>query len=255
MPDLDVTCSRCGSKLHHECHPETLQEAAIDLFMWRPESGFPKKLKGNGDGSEKDENVPFLTESFLYPLLGKEDARTLMALVRNLFYSMGIDGHGFQEKAWELIDQKKRDKIAEEKRRVEARKHYHQEMLPVETAPGPSKGLTLSTYRNFYCFDVNVRACEHGDCFEFWDPNKRGQVMSDRDKGVTEVTRTTEGELRATCKLCKRVHRATAAQVEGWKGEPRYQVTERSKEREPAMEPQDWIRSDHVRTVLGFKRR
>ncbi len=72
MPDLDVTCSRCGSKLHHECHPETLQEAAIDLFMWRPESGFPKRLKGNGDGSEKDEAVPFLTESFLYPLLGKE---------------------------------------------------------------------------------------------------------------------------------------------------------------------------------------
>ncbi len=82
------------------------------------------------------------------------------------------------------------------------------------------------------------------------------QIMSDKDKGVTEVTRTPEGELRATCKLCKRIHRATVAQVEGWKGEKRYQVTAKEhRNREPAMQPQDWIRSEHVAKALGFKRR
>jgi hypothetical protein len=100
MPDLKVTCSRCESELHHECHPETLAEAAVDLFMWRPESGFPELKGARGkSGDEHSESVPFITESFLYPLLGKEDARSFMSRVDSLFRAMGIDPHGLREKA------------------------------------------------------------------------------------------------------------------------------------------------------------
>lgn len=270
MPDLEVTCSRCKQGLVHECHPESLQEAAVDLFMWRPESGFPKGIRGSTEyGSEKDnEDVPFLSESFLYPLLGKEDARTLMALVNNLFRSMGVEPHVLREKAWEIIDQKKRDREAEILRRAEARKRYHQEMLPTETAPqlGGQKGLKLCTYRSFYCFDVNVHACEGGDCFEKWDPDKPrtrtiGSARQDRERvDMSEVERTPEGELRVTCKVCKRIHRATALQVEGWKGEKRYQCKVTPKEHQtpmgdPDWKPEDWIASPAIAKALGFKRR
>jgi hypothetical protein len=268
MPELEVTCSRCKSQLHHECHPETLQEAALDLFMWRPESGFPKEMKKHGDGAEQDKDVPFLTESFLYPLLGKEDARTLMALVNNVFRACGIEPHFLREKAYEVIDQKRRDKEAEAQRRAEARKRYHEEMLPVETAPqlGAQKGLKLCTYRSFYCFDVNVHACEGGDCFEHWNPdNPRtrtiGDAARDRQKvQMSDVTRTPEGELRVTCKVCKRIHRATALQVENWKGEKRYQVKVTPKEHQtplgdPDHKPEDWIASPAIARALGFKRR
>lgn len=34
--------------------------------------------------------VPFFTESYLYDLMGKEDARTILALVRNVLRAVGL---------------------------------------------------------------------------------------------------------------------------------------------------------------------
>lgn len=38
-----------------------------------------------------EENVPFLSESALYTILWKEDARTLRALIRNVAEAAGLD--------------------------------------------------------------------------------------------------------------------------------------------------------------------
>ena len=168
MADLDVTCSRCGATLQHECRPETLEEAALALFMWRPESGFPRALKrGNDDcdGSEDEEAVPFLTESFLYPLLGKSDARSLMSRIHGVFEAMGVEPRAFEQKAWDRLEQKKRDKEEERRAREAARRRYREEMSPVARVKQKS-GFALCRYRSFYCFDVNVAECADGDCFE-----------------------------------------------------------------------------------------
>jgi hypothetical protein len=251
MPDLVVRCSRCDSELHHECHPETLEEAAIDLFMWRPESGFPKALKRrneNCDGTEDEENTAFFTEAYLYPLLGNEDARSLLARISHLFYAMGIDPDPLREKAWEVIEKKLRDQAEEEKRRADARMAYHKKMLPTSRTP-LGGGVTLCGYEDFFCFDTNVRQCERGLCLELTS----AQDAPKRTEPKLDAT-IYEGGIRAACGVCKRVHVATPEQLEGWRKEPRYQVSERGREREPPMRPEDFIRSDAVLRVLGLNR-
>jgi len=258
MPELEITCSRCKSTLHHECHPETLEEAAIDLFMWRPESGFPelKGARGKG-GDEHDETVPFLTESFLYPLLGKDDARSLMARVHALFRALGVEPRDFELKAWEIIDKKKRDHEAEMARRAEARKRYRELMQPFRRAPSALKaGFDVCQYRSFYCFDTNVGACEHGECFEL-DDGKQKFVGDPRKKSkLSEVTRVASDGMRVECGNCKRIHHATPEQVENWRKEPRYPSRTAKEARESGREPskpEHWIRARCIFTALGFK--
>jgi hypothetical protein len=43
---------------------------------------------------EGDEDAPFMTEAFLYTALGKEDARTLLALVGTVIAACGLDRVG-----------------------------------------------------------------------------------------------------------------------------------------------------------------
>ncbi len=74
-------------------------EAAIKLFQYVPESalGIINEEFWNGD-----KNTPFFTETYLYTLMGKEDGRTVLALVRHLIEAAGFDGydiHTFEEKA------------------------------------------------------------------------------------------------------------------------------------------------------------
>jgi len=45
-----------------------------------PEKHFPKKIYGE-ICTDEDCKAPFFSEAYLYNLLGKEDARTLMALL------------------------------------------------------------------------------------------------------------------------------------------------------------------------------
>jgi len=63
----------------------------VKLFSWTP--GFPPEqfTPTNDFYSDGDENSPFFSETFLYTLLGKEDARTLLALMRKSLESVGID--------------------------------------------------------------------------------------------------------------------------------------------------------------------
>lgn len=64
------------------------------LFEWTPE-GFllkdvSKIVNGKGMYVKGDDETPFFSEAYLYNLLGKEDARTLLCLIEQAFASIGI---------------------------------------------------------------------------------------------------------------------------------------------------------------------
>jgi hypothetical protein len=53
-----------------------LRDAVVQMDNWVPES-VPQVVMDDNEGLE---TIPFMTEAFLYPFLGKLDARTLLAL-------------------------------------------------------------------------------------------------------------------------------------------------------------------------------
>jgi hypothetical protein len=81
------------------------KESIKKLLEWVPEAvplekisriNYPVKDFGKvfftGDSAVKaDDKQPFFSEAYLYNLLGKEDARTLLALMRQLCESLGIE--------------------------------------------------------------------------------------------------------------------------------------------------------------------
>lgn len=77
----------------NELHPDLFgnEEALKELLNWKPEYMDFKQFKKSEFYEEGDENSPFFTEAFLYNLLGKEDTRTLLSLLRK---ALGIKGVG-----------------------------------------------------------------------------------------------------------------------------------------------------------------
>lgn len=65
-----------------------------NLLEWAPEGGLLKEVSkivnGKGMYAEGDDETPFFSEAYLYNLLGKEDARTLLCLIERAFASIGI---------------------------------------------------------------------------------------------------------------------------------------------------------------------
>ncbi len=70
-----------------ESRQDALQKLESFIVEDRP-CGFTAENVYYEDG---DESAPFMTETFLYPLLGKEDARTVLALWRKVRESCGLD--------------------------------------------------------------------------------------------------------------------------------------------------------------------
>jgi len=127
---LKVTCERCCSEIEHIC-TKNLVGAIVDLYEFRPEVGFPKSKDIN---SYKDENVdsdevPFLSETYLYALLGKEDARTLMALVNHVVREAGHEPSFLQGKAHRILEEKKKEKERLEEIRANRKKAILEEAL------------------------------------------------------------------------------------------------------------------------------
>ena len=52
---------------------------------------FPYAKTAYGEKPEDLEDCPFFTEGFLYSLMGKEDARTILAMIGNLLNAAGIN--------------------------------------------------------------------------------------------------------------------------------------------------------------------
>jgi len=97
MSDLTITCERCKAQIGHRCNAD-LMTAIVKLYTWGPEGGMPeymiREAKRARYYSEGDETAPLLSEAFLYSALGKEDARTLLALVSAVITAAGIDELG-----------------------------------------------------------------------------------------------------------------------------------------------------------------
>ena len=72
-----------------EWTPEGVDLKAISKINY-PSKFFPKKEYGE-ICSDEDCKCPFFSEAYLYPLLGKEDARQLLGLLERAFESIGID--------------------------------------------------------------------------------------------------------------------------------------------------------------------
>ncbi len=70
-----------------------LKEAIKELLGWTPESSKPSDFADfRGWPEEMPENgIPFISESFLYPVLGKDDARSFLLRVRRVIEAIGYD--------------------------------------------------------------------------------------------------------------------------------------------------------------------
>ena len=127
MPDLIVKCGRCGNDLTHVCDNGSgkIREAVIELMSWTPHWGMPaaviKEGKKSGMYSKGDEEMPFISEAFLYTLLGKDDARTLMAMINHLLRLVGFDPHSndLDQAINDVINgREERKRLAEQRQRV-----------------------------------------------------------------------------------------------------------------------------------------
>lgn len=90
--------------------------ALTRFATWVP-GMFP--FKQNADGADptndKLERAPFVSENYLYNLLGKEDARTFLALFNDLCQAIGVEHYrDLQQKFF----QKRAERDAEEKERL-----------------------------------------------------------------------------------------------------------------------------------------
>lgn len=87
-----VLASSVGAALdrYRAGYDSELQEDARSLVGFKPEGGMPEALcqfladhdEWGGRSVEDFRDAPFFCEAVLYPLFGKDDARTLLALAR-----------------------------------------------------------------------------------------------------------------------------------------------------------------------------
>lgn len=116
MSNLTITCDRCKVQVDHRCNAE-LMPAIVQLFTWEPHVSVLDKKSPYYD--PEDEGAPFMTETTLYNLLGKEDARTLLALVNQVIAAAGVDSMGVDEavnKAMEGIEARKEENRVQHER-------------------------------------------------------------------------------------------------------------------------------------------
>lgn len=100
-----LKCGRCGSDIVHVCvlkeYDEDKYDWLIKLFEFTLEQFDREAFKKSGYYSEGDEKAPFFSEAFLYNLLGKDDARTVLAVLHRALESVGVDWREMQRRAYE----------------------------------------------------------------------------------------------------------------------------------------------------------
>lgn len=106
--DLTVTCDRCKSVLEHVCKSD-FRRAAIALYKTVLDGDFREALEASEYYERHAEEMPFFSETFLYALLGKDSARTVLGHVSSLIEAAGLNARELQQQAWiELIQSKVR---------------------------------------------------------------------------------------------------------------------------------------------------
>jgi hypothetical protein len=130
--DPEITESGDLVVVTHHIRPSDSQvrEELIQLFLWTPEDRATIKRVmqandtawGGGWYTAGDEDAPFFSEAGLYALIGKEDARSVLARLHTLVRAMGFDPASIEHEALvrlEKAEQAQRDLL--ERRRTKAK--------------------------------------------------------------------------------------------------------------------------------------
>ena len=224
-----ITCTRCEAPITHVCtrrkpyrkhgeeqpgedewvpnawgeiyHDNLLVNAIIELLIWRPEQGLPDKLvalmKGSDWYSEDDEEMPFFSQSVIYPLLdSKEDARGFFCQIRSVVEQAGFDWNAIQRLAYR------------------ARQHRHHQH--VATSGGLARELPPVTWRPEPGWPARLAATGVGSILAtvkgVRDNDRRGGMRDEMDWFVFF-----EGggrcHARRLLRIAKSVHDAEGSQV------------------------------------------
>ena len=107
--DFEIMCKNCGQVVHHECNA-SLKDELMYLLTLEPDDPPPESVfnSENEYYSEGDEKAPIFTEAFLYTLLGKETARSILYGIHAIVRACGMDRDALYEEA--LADAEKRRK-------------------------------------------------------------------------------------------------------------------------------------------------
>ena len=91
--DIERTFPNTAVVMQSEYVPEVEDTAAIFRKFLRFKLGnlAPRGFKSSEYYEKGDEDAPFFSEAFLYPLLGKDDARTVLAYLHSLMTTCGLD--------------------------------------------------------------------------------------------------------------------------------------------------------------------
>lgn len=123
--DLEIECTRCKSKVEHVCSQDFKMAAMHLLNIKLGHFGMAHDTIVKKEGSyyqEGDENAPFYSEAYLYSLLGKEDARTILYSLQNLIRADGLDPNELQHVSQDdLEDLERKQRIKTGLKRAEAR--------------------------------------------------------------------------------------------------------------------------------------
>lgn len=78
-----------------------IHKTLVAMAKYVPEDGFPSDMTPiYGDEHDELDKAPFFSETYLYNLIGKEDARTVLAYISQIARGLGYDGWWeIQEKA------------------------------------------------------------------------------------------------------------------------------------------------------------
>ncbi len=197
MSEYKTTCCRCDAEVTHVCSQDFVKEA-IDIFRFVPEGGFPAQLKkGNPYLSKEDvaeiDTMPFFSETYLYALIGKEDARTVLAMINNFIRAAGLDPYGVEMRGYAVTVAKQRERETQDRRRESLRLRREAENKPLsERVVDKTK---IYEYRSYTAFDNAVRKCEKAE-------HKTTEAM------------LTDERLVLVCSKCKVGHEVALPEVE-----------------------------------------
>jgi len=129
--DIHLLCPECGSGIHHHCYDakkSALKKAAIQLLQYVPEYCDPAVVKaiekaGRASGwhdaeTELTESPFFGGEPWTYGMFGKEDGRTVKALINNLLSAAGLDPEEVRAEAWRTVERHDAENKKREERRA-----------------------------------------------------------------------------------------------------------------------------------------
>lgn len=83
-------CFHDSLRRYHAAQHAAAVAELRDLAAWEPEGGWSKSWGPGVYEDPPEPGCPFFTEAFLYELFGKEDARTLLALLGSVARALGL---------------------------------------------------------------------------------------------------------------------------------------------------------------------